>query len=260
MALIETRFFSKTLGMCAAVNALIPQPANPESAKRAYPVVTLLHGYGQNASAWIRMSMIEALSRQYGVAVIMPDAFLSSYADMAHGLKYQTYLSEELPDVMRGFFPLSDRRADNFLLGCSMGGYGAFRIGLSHPENYSAIGSLSSGHRSIPTFIGRRDDRGFAITDAIFASAGSDPSDDETESRARRIRGLFSRAGRRTRSVYGQYRLAPDRTGGRADHRSESSGLLRRPLRHSGGNRAGRISASRASFSIAGRAESPARP
>ena len=89
--------------------------------------------------------MIEALSRQYGVAVIMPDAFLSSYADMAHGLKYQTYLSEELPDIMRGFFPLSDRRADNFLLGCSMGGYGAFRIGLSHPESYSAIGSLSSG-------------------------------------------------------------------------------------------------------------------
>lgn len=187
MALIETRFFSKTLGMCATVNALIPQPANPESAKRAYPVVTLLHGYGQNASAWIRMSMIEALSRQYGVAVIMPDAFLSSYADMAHGLKYQTYLSEELPGIMRGFFPLSDRRADNFLLGCSMGGYGAFRIGLSHPESYSAIGSLSSGHRSIPTFIGRRDDRGFAIADAIFASAGSDPSDDETESRARAL-------------------------------------------------------------------------
>ena len=187
MALIETRFFSETLGMCATVNALIPQPERADAKRRAYPVLTLLHGFGQNASSWIRMSTIEALSRQYGVAVIMPDAFLSSYADMKQGQKYETYLSEELPEILRGFFPLSARREEHFLLGCSMGGYGSFRIGLAHPEDYAAIGSLSSGHRSIPDFIGRRDDRGFAIADAIFGPGGPGAEDDETENRARAL-------------------------------------------------------------------------
>lgn len=185
MALIETRFFSKTLGMCTTVNALIPQPVNPDSPHNVYPALTLLHGYGQNASSWIRMSIIESLSRHYGVAVLMPNAFLSSYADMAHGQKFETYLSCEMPEIMRGFFPISARREENYLLGCSMGGYGAFRIGLRHPENYATIGSLSSGHRSISTFIGQKDDRGFSIKDAIFGSAGADPSDDATENLAR---------------------------------------------------------------------------
>ena len=181
MALIETRFFAETLGMCATVNALIPQPVNPNAPQINYPVVTLLHGYGQNATAWVRMSTIEAFSRHYGVAVLMPDAFLSSYNDMVFGQKFETYLTEEMPKVMRGFFPISAKREDNFLLGCSMGGYGAFRLGIRHAENYAVVGSLSSGHRSIPTFIGQKDDRGFAITEAIFGENGSDATDDETE-------------------------------------------------------------------------------
>ena len=185
MALIETRFFSETLGMCATVNALIPQPVNPDSPRDTYPVLTLLHGYGQNASTWIRMSTIELLSRHYGVAVLMPDAFLSSYTDMFRGQKFETYLAEEMPKIMRNFFPISEKREDNFLLGCSMGGYGAFRIGLRHPENYAAVGSLSSGHRSISTFIGRKDARGFSMKDAIFGPSGADPSDDVTENLAR---------------------------------------------------------------------------
>ncbi len=187
MAFIVTRFFSETLGMCATVNAIIPQPSDLKKAKSAYPVLTVLHGYGQNVSSWIRMSGIEALAYHYGFAVLMPDAFLSSYTDMVHGQKFETYLTEEMPRVMRGFYPLSDKREENYILGCSMGGYGALRLGLRHAENYSVIGSLSSGHRSIPTFIGRRDERGFAITDSIFGENGSDSSDNETEAIAQKL-------------------------------------------------------------------------
>ena len=54
----------------------------------------------------------------------MPAVGLSSYADMAHGGAYYTYVSKELPKIMRSMFPLSDRREDNFIAGLSMGGAG----------------------------------------------------------------------------------------------------------------------------------------
>jgi S-formylglutathione hydrolase FrmB len=62
---------------------------------------------------------------------------------MASGLPYWTFVSEELPAVARSFFPLSDRREDNFVAGLSMGGYGAFKLALRHPERFAAAASLS---------------------------------------------------------------------------------------------------------------------
>ena len=55
----------------------------------------------------------------------MPSAHLSSYTDMAHGGAFYTYIVEELPVLMRQFFPLSEKREDNFIAGNSMGGYAA---------------------------------------------------------------------------------------------------------------------------------------
>ncbi len=73
----------------------------------------------------------------------MPAADNSFYTDMAHGGRYYTFLAEEVPSVTRALFPLSARRADNFIAGISMGGYGAFRLALSRPEHYAAAASLS---------------------------------------------------------------------------------------------------------------------
>jgi S-formylglutathione hydrolase FrmB len=62
---------------------------------------------------------------------------------MAHGYRYWTYISEELPAVVRSLFPLSEARQDNFVAGLSMGGYGAFKLAMSYPERYAAAASLS---------------------------------------------------------------------------------------------------------------------
>jgi len=40
-------------------------------------------------------------------------------------------------------FPLSPAWEDNFVAGLSMGGYGAFKLALSHPERFAAAASLS---------------------------------------------------------------------------------------------------------------------
>ena len=73
----------------------------------------------------------------------MPAVNRSFYADTAYGAQYWTFVSEELPRVMHGFFPLSDKRADTFVAGLSMGGYGAFKLALTLPDRFAAAASLS---------------------------------------------------------------------------------------------------------------------
>jgi putative tributyrin esterase len=62
-----------------------------------------------------------------GLAVVMPRVDRSFYLNEAHGNKYWTFLSEELPEVVRGSFRISTRREDTFVAGLSMGGYGAMK-------------------------------------------------------------------------------------------------------------------------------------
>ena len=88
---------------------------------------------------------------------------------------------------MRSFFPLSSRREDTFICGASMGGYGALKIGLSRPEQYGAIGSLSSGYTSYRGYISRPDDRGITLQSLTFGETGLDEEDVETAEKARAI-------------------------------------------------------------------------
>ena len=73
----------------------------------------------------------------------MPAAGRSFYADEAHGHRYWTYISEELPRVVGQFFRVSQEPADTFVAGLSMGGYGALKLALTHPERFAAAACLS---------------------------------------------------------------------------------------------------------------------
>lgn len=145
MAWIQLDFFSKALGMGVPVNVLLPHTVVSGKDLPKRRVLWLLHGAYGNQDDWIRRTSIERYAQEYGLAVVMPAAHLSSYADMAHGGAFYTYISKELPKMMRAFFPLSQKREDNFIAGLSMGGFGALMIGLANPDKYAAIGCLSSG-------------------------------------------------------------------------------------------------------------------
>ena len=111
-----------------------------------HPTLWLLHGASDNHTIWQRRTSIERYAAPLGLAVVMPNAHLSSYADMKHGGKYYTYISKELPAICRSFFPyMSDKREDTFAAGLSMGGYGALKCGLLAPDTFSAVASLSGG-------------------------------------------------------------------------------------------------------------------
>lgn len=138
MALIECNFFSDTLQLCTAMNVILPQPV-----RRRYPVLYLLHGLSDDHTIWCRRTSIERYADALGLAVVMPAVHRSFYTDMATGQRYWTFVSQELPELVNGFFPLSPRREDTFVAGLSMGGYGAFKLALSQPERFAAAASLS---------------------------------------------------------------------------------------------------------------------
>lgn len=143
MAFMQCSFFSESLGTGAHVNVIVPQKY-PAAKNPVYPVLYLLHGLSDDHTIWMRRTSIERYVEGMNLIVVMPGAERSFYADMEFGYKYWTYISEELPEIMKSFFPISDKREDTFAAGLSMGGYGAMKLALNHPERYAAAASLSS--------------------------------------------------------------------------------------------------------------------
>ena len=168
MAVSKVRFFSKSLGMCVTCNVILPQRRDA-APNRPLPVLWLLHGMHGSHSSWLRKSNIERYVKPYGLAVVMLSGLNSFYTDMAHGLKFYSYIAQELPDAMGKFFNFSRKREDNFIAGLSMGGCGSLMIGLSKPENYAAIGCFSAGASTV--FIDKMGEKIPHYKDLTFGDA-----------------------------------------------------------------------------------------
>ncbi|KAF0093038.1 MAG: esterase superfamily [Puniceicoccaceae bacterium 5H] len=149
MAFLQVNFYSEVLQMASSLNVILPERARGQiglegKAKSGpHPTLYLLHGLSDDQTIWMRRTSIERYVSPLGLAVIMPNVHRSFYTDMVAGPDYWTYVSEEVPAVAREFFNLSDRRKDNYVAGLSMGGYGAFKMGLRNPERWNAAVSLS---------------------------------------------------------------------------------------------------------------------
>lgn len=150
MAFVECGFFAETLGVSTRMNVLLPEAdaagrigLGGAQRRERYPVLYLLHGWSDDESIWSRRTSIERYAATHGIVVVMPRVELSYYQNMATGMRFWDFLSEELPRHVQHWFPVSDRREDTFAAGLSMGGYGAFRLALAHPERYAAAASLS---------------------------------------------------------------------------------------------------------------------
>lgn len=149
MALINCDFFSDVLEVGTSMTVVLPQSTeeqigvSPARRRSDFPVLYLLHGLSDDHTAWLRYTSIERYAAAAGLAVVMPAVHRSFYADEAHGHRYWTFISEELPEIARAFFKITTDPAQTFVAGLSMGGYGALKLGLTHPDRFGAIASLS---------------------------------------------------------------------------------------------------------------------
>jgi putative tributyrin esterase len=161
MILNEVKFYAESLTLQCTMHVLLPQRPLADAQKRTqkkFRTLYLLHGHSDDHTAWQRWTSIERYVEGLNLAVVMPAVHLSFYNDMAHGGKYWQFISEEVPAVVRDIFPLSSDPKDNFVAGLSMGGYGAFKLALTHPERFAAAASLS-GALDIRAVTSPRNDR-----------------------------------------------------------------------------------------------------
>ena len=103
----------------------------------------LLHGLSDDHTAWLRYTSVERYAAAAGLAVVMPAVNRSFYANEASGGRYWDYVAEELPQIVGNFFRVSQDPADTYVAGLSMGGYGAMKLALTHPDRFAAAATLS---------------------------------------------------------------------------------------------------------------------
>lgn len=145
MALLHVNTYSQILEQHISFDALIPDRRGDEeqSSEQCYPTLYLLHGLSDDHTVWQRWSSLELQLGGRPLAIIMPTTLRGFYSDMKYGPKYFSFISQELPEICEHLFHLSPKREDRFAAGLSMGGYGAFKLGLLCPDRYSAVASLS---------------------------------------------------------------------------------------------------------------------
>jgi len=148
MAVLKLNFLSRELGIHTKVSVILPTGRPRTSEKREKylcQVVWLLPGGSDDCNDFILNTNIARYAEDNAVAVVIPEANNAFYTDgyIINGGKYFSYITEELPRMLRSILPLSPRREDNFVAGNSMGSGGAMKCAMLHPEMYRAALMMS---------------------------------------------------------------------------------------------------------------------
>jgi S-formylglutathione hydrolase FrmB len=110
-----------------------------------FPVVYLLHGGAGNFRDWTNYSDVARFAER-GLILVMPDGDESYYTNSADHpeQRYEDYIVKDLLADVETRFPIASDRAHRAMAGLSMGGFGAVKLSLKHPELFSFAAGLSS--------------------------------------------------------------------------------------------------------------------
>ena len=140
------QFESKLVGQTLPYSVLLPVDYNQPAAKaKRYPVLYLLHGLAGHYSNWLEHTRLADYAAGYEFIIVMPEGNNGWYTDSASVPtdKYESYIVDELiPDVAKRF-RVSGEREGRAIGGLSMGGYGALKFGVKHPETFVFVASFS---------------------------------------------------------------------------------------------------------------------
>ena len=151
-------YASRTRGRDAGLVVYTP-PGYDARASRLYPVVYLLHGFGDREVAWVDAGHANAIvdnliaqGRIEPVMLVMPYGHPVPVEDRGRYKDYegrneaamaQDLLTEVIPLVERDY--RADARPEKrAVVGLSMGGGQSLTIGLGHPELFKWVGGFSS--------------------------------------------------------------------------------------------------------------------
>lgn len=109
-------------------------------------VLWLLHGGYGNCDEWLTNTRIAEVIWSEPIMAIMPSMPDCFYSNVYEGKRYFDYLADELPILLSRHYGIDIASCDQVVVGTSMGGYGAFKLALRNPEQYSLAAGLSGSY------------------------------------------------------------------------------------------------------------------
>lgn len=176
MALLQVNMISEALMRTVTLQVIlpvdrIPMPGEKKPAFKPLKTLYLLHGIFGNYTDWVSGTNIQRWAEERNLAVVMPSGDNSFYLDHSSGVdNYGRFIGEELIEVSRRMFHLSERREDTFIGGLSMGGYGALRNGLKYHDHFSRIVAFSSA-LTFRNLTNQPYDESFILTSRKYAES-----------------------------------------------------------------------------------------
>ena len=149
---------SQTTGTDRGVFVYTP-PGYAKETSTSLPLVLLLHGYGDDESAWLEVGRANQIADNLlAQGKIEPMIIAMPYGHpvpIALKSQFDDYAARNIPameqDVLQDLLPLLDdqyrllpERQQRAIVGLSMGGGQSLTIGLSHLEEFAWIGGFSS--------------------------------------------------------------------------------------------------------------------
>ena len=147
MADFTVRYMSDCLKRPNSFKVVMPNDvpeaftADNPSFRRPMKTLFLLHGYTGDADNWVP----QMLPMKYNFAIVIPNGENGFWLDgISTGHQYQTMLGVELVNYVRKTFGLAKSPEDTYIMGLSMGGFGALHTALAYPEVFGKAACLSS--------------------------------------------------------------------------------------------------------------------
>ena len=128
-------------------------PSYATQTNRRYPVVYALHGYSVGADQWIQEIRVpQTIEGAFGqgaqeMIMVVPDSktlhFGSMYSSSVTTGDFENYIARDVVAYMDAHYRTIARRTSRGLVGHSMGGYGATRIGMKHADVFGSLYIMS---------------------------------------------------------------------------------------------------------------------
>jgi enterochelin esterase-like enzyme len=154
-------------------------PADYDSTNISYPVVYLLHGYGDDETAWYTGGNIRYYVDRYSADIepmiyVMPEAFNSYYVNRYNGSMpfMDVFITELIPTIDSLFRTQADSQ-HRAVMGYSMGGYGALILPALNPEVISTGVPLSMSFRTDEQYMAESQDAFNNQWGSIFGGSGA---------------------------------------------------------------------------------------
>jgi enterochelin esterase-like enzyme len=134
------------------VIVFLPPSYNSQKSRR-YPVVYALHGYSIGAEQWSHEihvpQTIEGAFAQgaQDMIVVLPDSKTvhngSMYSSSVTTGDFEQFIAHDVVAYIDAHYRTIPKRTGRGLVGHSMGGYGASRIGMKHPDVFGSLYIMS---------------------------------------------------------------------------------------------------------------------